>query len=331
MKDKQSNLEGFASSAKVIGETDSAGGIGLYGHTTSTSGPTYGVVGETDASDGYGLHTPGDASVGGTTETSAVGGSVTGGTAVSDLVGRALSINSNTLGFSGPAEWGNVGATSANAASGTATTVAGGVNNEATGKYATVPGGQQNTASGDHATAAGQAAGADSANAFVWNDGAAYHDTDNDGTEDGFAASEPVTGELATGAETFNVSARGGARIVTGSSSATYIESGSTGWSAASSSETKTDEQPVDPGEVLDGVQSLNIQKWRYRDTPVKGRGPMHIGPMAEDWHSAFDIGGSDKHINSVNADGVAFAAIQALASRVEELERRVKQAEDGN
>ena len=37
------------------------------------------------------------------------------------------------------------------------------------------------------------------------------------------------------------------------------------------------------------------------------------IGPMAQDFYRAFGLGDSDKAINSVNAQGVAFAAIQGL------------------
>ena len=43
-----------------------------------------------------------------------------------------------------------------------------------------------------------------------------------------------------------------------------------------------------------------------------------HIGPMAQDFHAAFGVGADDKHIATVDADGVALAAIQGLNQKVE-------------
>ena len=47
---------------------------------------------------------------------------------------------------------------------------------------------------------------------------------------------------------------------------------------------------------------------------------------MAQDFHAAFGVGPDDRHIATVDADGVALAAIQALHRMVEdqraELER---------
>ena len=39
---------------------------------------------------------------------------------------------------------------------------------------------------------------------------------------------------------------------------------------------------------------------------------------MAQDFHAAFGIGPDDKHIATVDADGVALAAIQGLNEKVE-------------
>jgi hypothetical protein len=37
------------------------------------------------------------------------------------------------------------------------------------------------------------------------------------------------------------------------------------------------------------------------------------MGPMAQDFYTAFGLGEDDRHITTVDADGVALAAIQAL------------------
>ena len=70
---------------------------------------------------------------------------------------------------------------------------------------------------------------------------------------------------------------------------------------------------PVDAEAILDRVASLSIETWRY-----KGNGVRHIGPMAQDFAAAFEVGPDDRHIDLVDANGVALAAIQALARRVE-------------
>jgi hypothetical protein len=38
-----------------------------------------------------------------------------------------------------------------------------------------------------------------------------------------------------------------------------------------------------------------------------------HIGPTAQDSHTAFALGADDRHIGTLNADSVALAAIQGL------------------
>ncbi len=45
------------------------------------------------------------------------------------------------------------------------------------------------------------------------------------------------------------------------------------------------------------------------------------MGPMAQDFYAAFGLGIDDKHIVTVDADGVAFAAIQGLYELIEELQ----------
>jgi hypothetical protein len=70
----------------------------------------------------------------------------------------------------------------------------------------------------------------------------------------------------------------------------------------------------VSPREVLDKVATLPITRWNFKgdaSTP-------HVGPMAQDFHAAFGVGTDDKHIATVDADGVALAAIQGLNQKVE-------------
>ena len=43
-----------------------------------------------------------------------------------------------------------------------------------------------------------------------------------------------------------------------------------------------------------------------------------HIGPMAQDFHAAFGLGQNPSAIATVDADGVALAAIQGLNRKLE-------------
>lgn len=71
----------------------------------------------------------------------------------------------------------------------------------------------------------------------------------------------------------------------------------------------------VNPREVLEKVAALPISEWSYKADPAS----RHVGPMAQDFHAAFGVGPDDKHIATVDADGVALAAIQGLNQKVEE------------
>jgi hypothetical protein len=78
--------------------------------------------------------------------------------------------------------------------------------------------------------------------------------------------------------------------------------------------------KPVKPREVLDKVAHLPISEWQYKSGIDKDERPArHIGPMAQDFREAFSLGRDDKHITSVDADGVALAAIQGLNEKLEE------------
>jgi hypothetical protein len=175
------------------------------------------------------------------------------------------------------------------------------------------------TASGDQSTAMGYRAAAEANDSFVWNDDGRYHAIPST-SNDGLSSDNAVNGEPVTGPETFSVSARGGVRFITGSSSVTYIDGGTTGWAATSTRSAKTDVTRADPTAVLEAVEAMPISTWEYKTESGEGAGTRHIGPMAEDFHGAlpYDLGSSADHINSLNADGVALGAVKGLARKVE-------------
>ena len=69
----------------------------------------------------------------------------------------------------------------------------------------------------------------------------------------------------------------------------------------------------VDTQHILERLLALPITSWRYIDQTREGR---HIGPMAQDFYDAFGVGEYETSIQVVDAYGVAFAAIQAMAEQ---------------
>lgn len=81
---------------------------------------------------------------------------------------------------------------------------------------------------------------------------------------------------------------------------------------------------PVDPRTVLAKVAALPITEWGYINAAA---GTRHIGPMAQDFHAAFDLNGDDdQHITTVDEGGVALAAIQGLNEKLENENAELKQ-----
>ncbi|HMO51793.1 MAG TPA: tail fiber domain-containing protein [Kiritimatiellia bacterium] len=86
----------------------------------------------------------------------------------------------------------------------------------------------------------------------------------------------------------------------------------------------KQDFAPVEGREILDKLVAMPVQSWVYRHDPAA----RHIGPTAQDFQAAFGIGASDTSISTVDADGIALAAIQALAAENARLRERLEKLE---
>ena len=82
-----------------------------------------------------------------------------------------------------------------------------------------------------------------------------------------------------------------------------------TTWNNASDRNLKAGFEPVDARRVLEQVAALPLTSWHYTNAPDA----RHLGPMAQDFQAAFGLGADDKSITTVDADGVALAAIQGL------------------
>ena len=83
----------------------------------------------------------------------------------------------------------------------------------------------------------------------------------------------------------------------------------------------KANIEPVDQKEILARVAKMPIQKWNYKADDPSVR---HIGPMAQDFHAAFDVGDSDKTIYTVDGNGIALASIQALYQMIQDKDQRI-------
>ena len=213
-----------------------------------------------------------------------------------------------------------------NTASGTESTVSGGRFNTASGTESTVSGGERNCAGGDGSWAGGFRATVRPGNET--GDGLCTANSgDADGDEGTFLWSGSPFGDfVSTGPNQFGVRANGyffgdisatsvaipAGRFINTSSGA-HLTTGGT-WTNASSRTLKTAFESVDPLAVLGKVVSLPLSTWTYKDS-VEGR---HLGPVAEDFKALFGLGGDGESIATVDADGVALAAIQGLNQKLE-------------
>lgn len=181
--------------------------------------------------------------------------------------------------------------------------VGGGIGNVASAPQSTVPGGFQNQANGLFSLAAGKRARADHEGAFVW----------ASSSEDLFAS---------TAMNEFAVRAHGGVRMETDSSGVgARLLPGSGSWSSMSDRNAKFAVEDVDERAILHGVLALPVREWSYLG---QAAGVRHLGPMAQDFRAAFGLGEGPTTISTVDADGVALAAIQGLWQELQDRDARI-------
>ncbi|MFN7978360.1 MAG: tail fiber domain-containing protein [Vicinamibacterales bacterium] len=88
---------------------------------------------------------------------------------------------------------------------------------------------------------------------------------------------------------------------------------GAGAWSNVSDVNMKEDFRDLDGEDVLSRLARMPVREWRYK---AQEAGIRHLGPTAQDFHAAFNLGESDVRISTVDADGVALAAARALEAR---------------
>jgi hypothetical protein len=192
-------------------------------------------------------------------------------------------------------------------ANGAGCVIGGGLANDTQGFYATVPGGSNNAALGNYSFAAGRRGKANHHGSFVWSDSLAAD----------FAS-------LAN--NTFNVRATGGSVFYSGAAIGAWLPANEGAWNAFSDRNAKENVQPIDGKDVLEKLSSVPMAKWNYIG---QDPGVRHIGPMAQDFRKAFNVGVTDTHISTIDADGVALAAIQGLHQIVKEKDEQISDLRD--
>lgn len=217
-------------------------------------------------------------------------------------------------------------------------TIAGGSNNTVTENRGTIAGGQGNTVSGDRAAVGGGRGNVASGNRATVGGGGTTPFDDYENVASGTASTVPG-GENNTADGDFSFAAGRGADTNGNDGSFVFANSDEDTFSAdaeneaffqmpinaeevnTSSSRTmKAGIEPVDPGEVLEKVRSLEVSTWEWSHREA-GR---HMGPMAEDFAETFELGDDEETIGTIDANGVALAAIQGLSRELDERSDRI-------
>jgi hypothetical protein len=296
---------------------------------------------------------------GSTIQTGASASTIGGGSSSTIQIGSSLSTigggQANRIQTNAPESTIGGGAGNAIQTGASFSTIGGGEFNTISGRYGTVPGGDNNVA-GTNSFAAGHRAKANHTGAFVWADSSGADFASSADNQFSIRATGGVrlsdnTPNLSFGSTTRqmvnlfssayglgvqdstfyqrsnfrfswfvggthsdlqNAPGAGGSVVMTLTSSG-LIVNGST--CCSSDRNVKENFTPVEPREVLERVAALPISRWNYKNDA----GTPHLGPMSQDFYAAFGVGPDNKHIATVDADGVALAAIQGLNQKLEE------------
>ena len=99
------------------------------------------------------------------------------------------------------------------------------------------------------------------------------------------------------------------------------LSAGGGSWSSVSDRNAKANVKPTDGRGILRRLEKVRVSTWTYRAQAPSIR---HIGPMAQDFYAAFGVGEKETMITTVDADGIALAAIQGLYGIVKEKDAEI-------
>lgn len=127
--------------------------------------------------------------------------------------------------------------------------------------------------------------------------------------------STPGAAFTANAANQFRVRAAGGVTFYTNAalSAGVSVAAGGNSWSQLSDVHSKENFRELDGDAVLAKIAALPVREWNYRTQDASIR---HVGPTAQDFRAAFGLGDDERRIDTIDADGVALAAVKALEAR---------------
>lgn len=169
------------------------------------------------------------------------------------------------------------------------------------------------TADNDHSFALGKFASTNGfSGTFVWGDG---------------TATSSLQTFKAVANNEFAARASGGFRFRTNLAGTTgcNLPAGSGVFNCTSSRATKENFLTVDGNDVLSRLKNIEVSTWNYIS---EGRTVRHMGPMAEDFFKAFQLGTSNASIGVQDLTGVSLAAVKELSQRTDELQRKIAEVE---
>lgn len=104
------------------------------------------------------------------------------------------------------------------------------------------------------------------------------------------------------------------------------LAAGGNQWSGHSDVNLKHQFRDIDAEDVLARIARMPVTEWSYR---AQEGGIRHLGPTAQDFHAAFGLGEDPLYIGSMDADGVALAAVRALEARTRATNERLTRDND--
>ena len=121
----------------------------------------------------------------------------------------------------------------------------------------------------------------------------------------------------------------GGTRTILAESQGITINGNVTATAFNTGSDRNLKEQfsAIDAREILERVVRLPISSWKFKEDAAT----RHIGPMAQDFYAAFGVGADERHIATVDADGVALAAVQGLNQKLNERDAEIQTLKSQN
>jgi hypothetical protein len=213
-----------------------------------------------------------------------------------------------------------------NAASGTASMIGGGTHNSATEDYAAVCGGYSNENAGANSAIPG---GFDNTLTLYADYSMAFGVGVYVNSPKKVALFESSThGQLGINRDDNDGGIGHPIHVGTSTSNGNgaYLTNGGT-WTDGSSRTFKENGEIMEKRQLLSKISGISIEVWNFKDSDER-----HIGPYAEDFVAAFDVGTiresdgqrENQYLAASDVAGVALAGVQALLEKIERLEARI-------